>query len=424
MKQSRVLLLFILLLYELLSPCTSSEIPAKTILVTYIDRIISRAPIATLSGSYRRSNNYYSSTWSRNLAVRLAQQYQLTIQAEWPISELGVQCVVYKITDDRTIDTVLESLAKNKQVESVQRMGIFNLHTANPDNSNPGYLDLNRTLQTNLETLSLDDVHRRSTGKGISIALIDTGIDINHPDLEGQISSTLNLVDGVSNSFTEDAHGTAVAGVIAARADNNIGSVGIAPDSRIVALKACWPLQKGGYQASCNSLSLSMAINQAIKMGVDIINLSLSGPPDPLVSRLINQAIAHGIIVVAADHGTDQNVGKSFPASMDAVIAARHVQKKVDASIPASHQSIAVPSADILTTLPQGKYDLVSGCSIAAAQVSGIVALLLEIKPGLSPSEIQDLFVSTQKKRNSQATGEVDLHALISRVHDHQTDGG
>lgn len=422
MKLSRLCLL-VLMLYGLLVPCISSEGVTKTILVTYNDRILTRAPISTLAGSYRRSAAYNTgSTWSRNIAARLASEYQLTLETEWPISTLGVHCVVYKIPDDRSVDAVLESLGKNKLVESAQPMGSFNLHTANLNDSSDSSSDNeypDDKSQTKLQALWLKDIHRISTGKGVSIALIDTGVDRHHPDLKGRIAFSHNLITERSKGFTGDLHGTAVAGVIAALADNNIGSVGIAPNARIVALKACWPHKEDVLEASCNSMSLAMAINRAIEMDVNIINLSLSGTPDPLVSRLINEAINRGITVVAADHQTNQVEGQSFPASMDAVIAALHLQINVDAKHTRNSRSIAVASTDILTTLPGSRYGLVSGCSIATAQVTGIVALLLEINPDLTPNKIQNL-LETAHHHNSDGADEIDVHALILKLrHDH-----
>jgi subtilisin family serine protease len=394
----------------------SSTSENKTILVTYHDRIITRAPIATLAGSYRRSTSYSSSTWSRNIAEQLAEQYQLKILIEWPISELGVQCVVFEIQNNRSIEDVIALIDKNTLVDSVQPMGTFNLHTAETTSVQ------NDRLHASPYTLNLVDVHRDSTGRGVVIALIDTGVDIEHPDLKGQFEVIDNLVSDTSSEFASDLHGTAVAGIIAARA-NNIGAVGIAPDVQIVALKACWPLKQGGLKASCNSLSLSMAINRAIILGVDIINLSLSGDGDPLVMRLINVAISQGIVVVAADHGSGQTGVKSFPASMDGVIAARHLQTTVDASRVYSQRSIAVQSTDLLTTLPGGRYDLVSGCSIATAQVSGIVALLLEINPDLTPHQVQTMLETAHQRKNVLGINEIDVHALVSRLRSERTKG-
>ena len=413
MKRLPFFLLPFLLLYGSLLHCESIESKVKTILVTYKDRILTRAPIATLSGSYRPSHAYTSSTWSRNLAKKLAEQYQLKIQFAWPIDTIGVQCVVYEISDHRSVADVLKSMGDNKRIESVQSMVTYDVYS---NNASASFAHAPSPLGR--PASSFADIHRWTTGKGILIALIDTGVDINHPDLQGQILSTHNLIDHFSESFADDLHGTAVAGVISARADNNLGAIGIAPGAKLVALKACWPQQAGQFQASCNSLSLVMAINRAISLNVDIINLSLSGEPDPLVSRMINEAIARGIVVVAADHDTHQARQQSFPASMNAVIAARHLLPTLKTRRPMNHHSVAVQSSNILTTLPQGKYKRVSSCSIAAAQVSGIVALLLEVNYDLTPNQIQTLLETAEKYHDTPVTDEINVHALIAKLRD------
>jgi subtilisin family serine protease len=388
-----------------------ASLAKNTILVTFVDRTITRRPIASLTGSYRPSNNYKSSTWSRNITAKLAREYQLRSVFEWPISELGVQCVVYEISDDKSVDEVLKTLAGDMQVESVQRMGIFKMHATTASYRDPYY-----KLQANMHDLRLEEVHRLTTGKNVKIALIDTGVDLNHPDLKGQISPANNFTGHISKEFSGDLHGTAVAGIIAARANNGIGIVGVAPDSRVIAIKACWPHKQGMFQATCNSLTLALAINRAIKMGVDILNLSLGGPPDPLVDRLIDAAIAKGITVIAADPGID-GAGQRFPASMKNVIAAattRWLSKETERS--KQNHTITAPGIDILTTIPQATYDYISGCSIAAAHVSGVVALLLEINPDLSPHEILNLLETTKKQLDSGGSGEIDILAAISKL--------
>ena len=101
------------------------------------------------------------------------------------------------------------------------------------------------------------------------VAIIDTGIDFNHPDLAGQIVARRNFVDSDDAAFRLDRHGTAVAGVIAALADNHLGIVGIAPDSRLIALKACWQARATLAAATCNSFTLAQALQSAIDLRAD-----------------------------------------------------------------------------------------------------------------------------------------------------------
>ena len=113
------------------------------------------------------------------------------------------------------------------------------------------------------------------------VAVVDTGVDTNHPDLADRVVKTINFVEGGEKTFTSDQHGTAVAGVIGARADNGMGIYGIAPDADLLAVKACWHRRPGTSEASCSSWTLAKAIDFAIVERVRVLNLSLSGPPIP-----------------------------------------------------------------------------------------------------------------------------------------------
>ena len=222
-------------------------------------------------------------------------------------------------------------------------------------------------------------------------------MDIDHPDLSGQIIAKKNFATPVSADFVEDIHGTTVAGVIAAHANNNAGIVGIAPDSELIALKACWPRSKGNIEAICNSFTLALAINTAMKMKVDILNLSLSGPEDPLLKALINRAIERGIVVVAAEPDDPESKHR-FPASMDNVIAVRS-REFSHAKTESSGRTIVAPGEQVLTTIPTGTYDYISGSSLAAAHVTAVIALLLELYPDLSANKLYG-FLHTENGEN------------------------
>jgi subtilisin family serine protease len=312
------------------------------------------------------------------------------------------------ISDDHSLEEILTAVANDPQVEMVQRMGVFNTYATESHSKDPYSM-----LQTSLLALQLKKVHHFTTGKNVRIALIDTGVEINHPDLSGQISGTRDFTrDSSTTEFSTDKHGTAVAGVIAAIEGNGIGIIGVAPDSQVLVLKACWQRQGKDY-ASCNSFTLALAINQAIKMDVDILNLSLGGSLDPLVDRLIDKAIEKGITVVAADPGSYRPGGR-FPAFKENVISVFRSLEQSENNQIANHTVIA-PGIDILTTIPTDSYDFMTGCSFAAAHVSGIVALLLEINPDLSPQDIKNLLVTTRKK-SDLAAGKVDLLAAITKL--------
>src|SRR5262249_23102188 len=162
----------------------------------------------------------------------------------------------------------------------------------------------------------------------------------------------------------------------------------------------------------------------AITGDARILNLSLGGPPDPLLARLIERALARGTVVVAAvmERGSP---APGFPASLDPVIAVLPTDPRRSVRVPAELTRsgfLAAPGIDVLTTAPHGAYDFRSGSSLAAAHVSGVVALLLERNPRLTAAEVRALLVDTAQPLPEQAgasaivAGLVDACAAVARL--------
>lgn len=352
----------------------------RLLLVAFSDNTINSVKNTASPTSYRQRGDYQSSTWSERITNQLADDYDLVKMTEWPMTEVGMHCVVYQLSEKASMPNAIERLSKDDRVEVVQTMNVFKTQSQHKDDP---YLK----LQLNLQQMQINLAHVRATGKDITIGMIDTGVDLDHPDLVGQISKNENLAKEVSTSFSTDKHGTAVAGVMVARKDNAKGIIGVAPNAKLVALKACWPDKTDAIEAVCNSYTLALAVNTAIKEGVNVLNMSLTGPQDPLLTLLLDKAMAKGIIVVAADTGSARPQ-ENFPASLKDVISVQSVKPQVS-KVDALLKSIVAPGDKILTTLPHGTYDFISGSSIAAAEVSGVVALLLELKPDLKAAEAQ-----------------------------------
>jgi len=402
--QVRIRLLFFLLLIVMLVALPAkaeqelfidpklfdTEQADRIILVTYADKHINRIPIGAANQTYRRRGDYSSSTWSKRVAASIEEDYKIRILSQWPIREIGEHCVVYLVSEGQSIVEVINTLTNDDRIDNVQTMNTFRVMT---DKYNDPYY----RLQTNIHSMNLAEIHNQTTGKNVTIAIIDTGVDTKHPDLEGQIQQTKDFVTQKSPDFLSDLHGTAVAGVIAAKANNGQGIVGIAPDSHVIALKACWGEKAGGLEATCNSFTLALAINTAIEMKADILNLSLTGPYDPLLSRLIEKAMQRGIIIIASqpDRGDEKSV---FPAQQPGVIGVRSLGNRVIQSSSENHNlAVSAPGEEILTTLPKGAYDFVSGSSLAAAHVSGITALLLQLKHNLTKQELFKLLAKANE---------------------------
>ena len=334
----------------------------------------------------------YGVTASASLQTRaLERQYGLREISAWPIATLHVHCVMFELPGAATRATIITRLATDWRVESVQPLNEFTTQSA-PEALQAAadavpdpmpYNDPYAKLQASLRELAVVSAQRRSRGAGVQVAVIDTGVDYEHPDLKGQVSERRNFVDGDENAFQRDTHGTEVSGVIAAVAGNGIGIVGIAPQARIMALKACWQPANGG-SAVCNSFTLAQALEEAIVAHANVVNMSLAGPADPLLARLVERGAMQGTIFVGAARGAAS--GPSFPADLSDVLAVDAAEEKTG-----DPGHLLAPGHDVLTLVPGGHYDFASGSSLAAAEVSGIVALMLSQRPHLTANEVRSL---------------------------------
>jgi hypothetical protein len=392
------------------APSGTADAEVREILVTFVDRGLTRTPNAA-PGLYRqRSSDYQATTWSRSISAAIARDYALETITQWPIRALGVHCVVYGVSDTQSLDELIEQLVKDSRVQAVQRMNTF--YTMSSD-------DPYRPLQTSLSAMGIEAAHRWTTGEHVTVAIIDTGVDIAHPDLAGQVAEYADLTSHPSE-FDDDIHGTAVAGIIGAVAGNGLGIEGIAPDAHLTALRACWPERPGEIAAVCNSLTLARALDTAIFMKPQVVNLSLTGPPDPLVGALVRSALRAGIVVVAAE--PERPEAADFTSGIEGIIRVRAGTGQAGEGAPPSDdtQAVVAPGTDVLTTFPHGTYNFASGSSFAAAHVSGIVALLLQLKPGLTSSQTGELLGAVMResaiKHASKATAHIDVCKAIMRL--------
>lgn len=362
---------------------------APQILVTFADPGMTNASRAGPAGPgyRRRSSVYLVSLTVKRAAKRIARDFELVTLDEWPIPALKVHCLVFAIPKDAAVDELLTRLRARPEVESAQRMNEFEAYGTASAVTNDPYAK----LQHNLTTLGIAEAHNWSVGAGTLVTIIDTGADLEHPELKTRISSHRDFVGDAHSAFSNDAHGTAMAGVIGAAANNGIGMIGVAPSAQMSVLRACWHSQSR-TTARCNSFTLAKALSHAVDSNTDIINLSLSGPSDALLHRLVMQALKRGIIVVAAAPATDRS---GFPAEVPGVIV---VGSDRGSAMPGRRRPYRVnaPAEDILVPVPRGGYDYASGNSLAAAHVSGIAALLVAMRPGLTSGQVNTLLIASR----------------------------
>lgn len=373
------------------------------ILVTFADPGMSNASRAGPAGpAYkRRSSTYLVSVGVKRAANRIAEEFDLVTIDEWPIVSLKVHCLVFGVASDVPVEELLVRLDERPEVESAQLMNEFE-GTAT---SSAGTVDPYSSLQHDHATLEIAQAHTWSLGDGTNVTIIDTGADLNHPELRTQITAHYDFVENKGSEFSRDAHGTAVAGVIGAASNNGVGMVGVAPSARLSVLKACW-YGPDNARVICNSFTLAKALSHAIESKTDVINLSLGGPSDELLGRLVKQAISDGIVVVAA---APKRGHFGFPAEISGVIV-------VDSNGQnASQFPIKAPGDDILVPVPEGGYDYASGSSLSAAHVSGIAALLVAQQPSLTSKQINTLLIASRPTADHSVNACRALAELLQR---------
>lgn len=362
-------------------PAEAQADPDRYVVVTFRnDEPLASSRASSTPHGYDGARSYGPSGRARGDARGLARDFGLTPVAAWPIEVLDVHCVVYRLAAGRDAPEALRAIGRDARVESVQPLATFATLESH-------YNDPYRGLQRNLDELAVEAAHVGSRGSGVRIAVVDTGVDARHPDLD---PARIVVHDYVGTApVAPERHGTEIAGVIAAVANNRLGIAGIAPAATVYVLRACWhPAADAG--ATCNTFTLAQALAGALAVRADVINLSLAGPADPLLERLVGVAVRRGAVVVGAVEPGDPP-GR-FPGRLPGVLA-------VDASENGTARAgvLLAPGRDIPTLVPGGAYDFASGSSLAAAEVSATAALLRSADAKLPAAEIQRVLDATSR---------------------------
>ena len=346
--------------------------------------------------------NYGASPRARAILQAVESEYGLREVNAWPIGPLQIHCAVLEIPSGADRDHLLAKLSKDRRVKLTQPLQTFATRT---EDYNDPYVGLQRGFQQ----MDVADAHSWSRGEGVKVAIIDTGVDLQHPDLRGSVAAAVNFVDRDDAQFQRDRHGTEMAGVIAAVANNREGIVGVAPNARLLVFKACWQAQADADAARCNSFTLARALTAAFDAHAQVINLSLAGPDDPLLGDLIREGQHRGVLFV----GAAVDPAGDHPGLM-------HRAGVIEVASAESHSAIDTvlyaPGREILTLLPGGHYDFASGVSIATAQVSGVVALMLAKNPGLSAASAFRLLRDTSSSLQTAEGGIKGVDACAAMV--------
>lgn len=242
-----------------------------------------------------------------------------------------------------------------------------------------------------LQRLLFEEMWEDTKGKGIRVAVIDSGVDKGNKQIAPALSGGRDFVDNGNGTTDPVGHGTKVAGIIAAQKKKGTGFVGIAPEATIV------PIRSHDEKGKGNVGRLVKAIDYAIDQKVDIINISQGAteelPPGNPLEKAVQRAINANILVVASagNGGESGKVKETYPAAYDGVLgvaASDRNNERAPFSQPGPFVDIAAPGVDIVSTVPKGGHCVDHGTSFAAPYVAGVAALLRAKHPTWKPQEI------------------------------------
>ncbi len=304
------------------------------------------------------------------LSARLRDKYGLIPLSQFDLETLNISMAVY--ATEGSVPELVAALALEPGILLAQPDYIF--RTLDATETEPL-----AEMQSLHKLLNIQGLHQRLQGKGIRIAVIDTGIDSGHQDLKNRLLARHNLLE--DSPDVPELHGTAVAGIIAAER-NGVGISGIAPGSKILALRACRQLAEEFPQGECYSSAIARALDIAIAERVQITNMSYgAAQPDPIVSRLLDAGHRQGMLFVAPVGNNPLQQTPTFPASHPAVIAVAGTDEEgrpLPNAALSVQADVSAPAENIFTTIPGDRYNFLSGTSFSSATITGLLALASE----------------------------------------------
>lgn len=326
---------------------------------------------------YKAHITYENDPVLQRVSQRLLRDYKLTAREQWPLESLGVHCIVVKTPSEET----LAQLKSDQRVAWVQDFNTFDTQTTR-ENLATG-VKTTSTLNT-IKTIT-PDIVLPNLAKGVKIMVVDTGAHISHPAFNKARVSYKNFVNSAGEAF-EETHGTAITGLLGAqKTDANAPMHGLTQSASLYHYRGCW--QKEDGRGKCSTLTLALALDAAVTIRPDIINLSLTGPPDPVLEALLNKLIQQGTIVVSA-YDSQRSAKSRFPQSQRGVIYAYGSADQSNTSVQPLPGNTFRASSTALSLAPNNKYDIYTGHSIATPQVTAIVASLLAKDPSISNQTI------------------------------------
>lgn len=277
----------------------------------------------------------------------------------------------------------------------------------------PAFADQVRDKQWHLQYLKVSEAHRISTGKGITVAVIDSGVS-KHPDLDGSIVKGTDLIDpGGSGQNDTDGHGTKMAGLIAGHGVDGGGALGVAPDAKIMPIKV---LGSKGV-----SKDFAPAIKYAVQHGAKVINMSVgdTGGVTADLFKAVNDAVNSDVVIVAAAGNRPGDSAITSPARLTRVVAVGATDKSGNiskVSVTGAGLDIVAPGEDIEGPGKNGSYGVGTGTSDSTAIVSGAAALLRSKYPEMSAKEVVERLESTAVDKGAPGVDDEYGHGVLDIV--------
>jgi len=349
-------------------------------------------------------------TVSAQQVEALQRRYRLERLESRTMTLAGTTYYRWRIPDRRSVAAVVRALEANTAVASAQPNYLFTLQQSAPEKTGPtevkadperdtppraagakaGNMRAGDPAQYALAKLRLGEAHALADGDNVLVAVIDSGVDLDHPELKGAVAGTF---DTLTSPPKPHLHGTAIAALIAGQGRLK----GAAPAARILAIRAFDP---DGGGAAATTFNILKGIDWAVENHARIVNMSFAGPADPAIQRAIEAANKKGVVSIAAAGNAGPKSPPLYPAAYPGVIAvaATDADDRIfKGSNRGRHIAVAAPGVDIFVAVPDGGYQMSSGTSYSAAEVSGIVALMIQRRPDLTPAVIRAMLMATAK---------------------------
>jgi len=319
----------------------------------------------------------------------ILKQHSLTVLGSQCQADGGSATFRMRHISGETVAGVIRALAAHQIIAAAQANYLYvlqedtSVQSATSQQGDPG--------QYVPEKLNLFAVHRIVTGNNISIGVIDSEIDGAHPDLTGAIA---NKYDATGIDDNPHAHGTGMAGAIVSHQK----LLGVAPNARILAIRA---FSTRNTNPESTTYHILRGLDYAVANNMRIVNMSFAGPRDPSLERALKAAHDKGVILIAAAGNAGPRAPAMYPAADPHVIAVTATDIDDQLFTGANrgpYVAIASPGVDVLVPAPAGQYQVTTGTSVATAHVSGVVALMLERNPRLTPADVRRILASTAKR--------------------------